>query len=134
MKIGSASFRNCTRTEMAKSCPTFSSGDILRRDLSAHFLPDLSRWMERSCADLSLLLSLFLSLSLSFAGQNVAEQRVARSAKAISECRGMQLTIAKMRTKMRRDVVPSLLRTCKWSRDRFSNERFDGFNGFRLNG
>src|ERR1700688_2245666 len=94
MKIGSASFKNCTRVQIEKSCPTFSSGDILRRVLSAHFLPALSRWMERSGVDLALPLSLFLSL----AGQNVAEQSVATSAKAISGYRGMDmpLTIAKM--------------------------------------
>jgi hypothetical protein len=94
MKIGSASFRNCTRVQIEKSCPTFSSGDILRRVLSDHFLPALSRWMERSCVDLALPLSLFVFL----AGQNVAEQSVATSAKANSRCRGMHmpLTIAKM--------------------------------------
>src|ERR1700719_1200936 len=89
MKIGSASFKNCTRTEIEKSCPIFSSADILRRVLSAHFLPALSRWMERVCRQRSLLLSL--------AQQNVAEQSVAMIRKEISGSRGMHSTIAKMR-------------------------------------
>src|ERR1035437_5036639 len=81
-KMGSASFRNCTLTQIAKSWPTLSSGDILRNVLSAHFRPALSRWMGPGGRKRSLLLS--------FAKQSVAASRSAISGKR----RNMQVTIA----------------------------------------
>src|SRR5271169_682834 len=83
--MGSASFRNCTLTQMAKSWPTFSSGVILRKVLSAHFWPALSAWMGPGCRKRSLLLSL-------------AKQSAAASRNAVRRrFRSMQLTITKKR-------------------------------------
>src|ERR1700676_829661 len=80
--MGSASFRNCARTQIEKSCPTLSSVDILRKVLSAHFLPALSTWIGPGCRKRSLLLSL-------------AKQSAAASRSVINRrCRNMQLTIA----------------------------------------
>src|SRR5271163_2718733 len=66
---------------MAKSCPTLSSVDILRRAFSAHFLPLRSRWMGPGCRKRSLV----LSLSLFFARQGGA----ATSSAIKRKCRSM---------------------------------------------
>src|ERR1700675_512714 len=81
--MGSASFRNCTSTQIEKSWPTLSSGDILRNVLSTHFWPALSTWMGPGGRKRSLLLSF-------------AKQSAAASSSVINRrCRSMQLTIAK---------------------------------------
>src|SRR5712691_2631422 len=81
--MGSASFRNCARTQIENSCPTFSSGDILRNVLSTHLWPALSMWIGPACRKRSLLLSL-------------AKQSAAASRSVINRrCRSMPLTIAK---------------------------------------
>src|ERR1019366_3250001 len=98
--MGSASFRNCAFTQIAKSWPTLSSDDILRNVLSTHFWPALSTWMGPGCRKRSLLLSL-------------AKQSAAASRSAInSRCRSMQLTIAKTD----RDVL-QMLALVSWPRD-----------------
>src|SRR5580658_3094878 len=82
--MGSASFRNCTLTQIAKSWPTFSSGVILRNVLSAHFCPALSAWIGPACRKRSLLLS--LAKQSAVASRNAVRRRF----------RSMQLTITKM--------------------------------------
>src|ERR1039458_5183922 len=122
--MGSASFRNCTFTEIAKSWPTFSSGDILRKVFSTHFWPALSTWMGPGCRKRSLLLSL-------------AKQSAAASTSVIgSRCRSMQLTIAKTDGSVLQPSQERVMATSQLSnRPRtLSNLPFDVGNAFRLDG
>src|SRR3979411_63616 len=116
--MGSASFRNCARTQIEKSWPTFSSGDILRKVLSTHFWPALSTWIGPGCKKRSLLLSL-------------AKQSAAASRSVINRrCRSMQLTIAKTDG----NVLQQLLSCSRVIAHELSDLLFDGCNAFRLDG
>src|SRR6266404_8800924 len=91
--MGSASFRNCARTQIEKSCPTLSSGDILRKVLSTHLWPALSTWIGPGCTKRSLLLSL-------------AKQNAAASRRVInSRCRSIQTTITKTEANVLKQLV-----------------------------
>src|SRR6266446_7019021 len=91
--MGSASFRNCARTQIENSCPTLSSGDILRKVLSTHLWPALSTWIGPGCRKRSLLLSL-------------AKESAAANRRVInSRCRSMQTTITKTEANVLKQLV-----------------------------
>src|SRR5271166_899126 len=130
--MGSASFRNCAFTLIPKSWPTFSSGDILRNVLAAHFCPALLTWMGPGCRKRSLLLSL-------------PKQSAAASSSVISRrCRSMQMTIARSRNVLKNSVWFSILGSTAahpgFSAIRsddlrtYSNVPFDDGDAFPLNG
>src|ERR1700686_2554743 len=116
MKMGSASFRNCTLTQIEKIWPTLSSGDILRNVLSTHFRPALSMWIGPGCRKRSLLLSL--------AKQSAAASRIVTSRR----CRSMQLTIAKTGG----NVLQQLHSCSRLIVHELSNLLLDGCNALRL--